>query len=75
MCACSSFNSLWRPRLNDNLWNFVAQRRMMSHFVVAGDAVVDGGDRRHARAPAAGQQRYHQLAHFVGISPLTMTDF
>ena len=41
---------------------------MMSHFVVAGDAVVDGGDRRHARAPTAGQQRYHQLAHFVGIS-------
>ena len=48
---------------------------MMSHFVVAGDAVVDGGDRRHARAPAAGQQRYHQLAHPVSISPLTMTDF
>ena len=41
---------------------------MMSHFVVAGDAVVDGGDCRHARAPAAGQQSYHQLAHFVGIS-------
>jgi len=47
----------------------------MSHFVVAGDAIVDGGDRCHARAPTAGQQRYHQLAHFVGISPLTMTDF
>ena len=48
---------------------------MMSHFVVAGDEVVDGGDRRHARAPAAGQQGYHPLAHHVSISPLTMTDF